>query len=339
MFFSNSLTEIGSERIQGIFKFVRVKKWRKIRRRLFYFFVGGFAIVNILAIFHAYSFSHVSDKGTTENKQPENYSWSEKAVILFTGAPNYRRKIDRQPTTDFSEIHIQGDKELSAWYLSSAESKGTIALFHGYKSNKAALIDRGEFLHSLGYNTLLVDFEASGESEGNVCSIGYHEAGQVARTVQWINEHSKGPVILFGNSMGAAAVMKYACEQDFENQPPLMLECPFNSLYETTEARFESMDLPSFPLAEFLVFWGGAINGFNGFAHNPFEYASNIGSPALFLHGAKDDRVTSIHMQQIANAHAGETRLVSFQNAAHEDYFNQYELKWKQEVEMWLSQL
>jgi len=59
----------------------------------------------------------------------------------------------------------------------------------------------------------------------------------------------------------------------------------------------------------------------------------------LFLHGAKDDRVTSIHMQQIANAHAGETRLVSFQNAAHEDYFNQYELKWKQEVEMWLSQL
>jgi hypothetical protein len=312
---------------------------KKIVYRSFTCLVVGFVLINVMAIFHAYSFSHVSDKRTTENRQPEDFTWSEKAVVLFTGAPNYRRKIDRYPSSEYSEIIIHSPNNLSAWLLLSPDPIGTVALFHGYKSNKAALIDRAEFFQSLGYNALLVDFEASGESEGNTCSIGFHEADQVARTVQWINEQSMGSVILFGNSMGAAAVMKYASEQDLENQPPLMLECPFNSLYETTEARFETMGLPGFPFAELLVFWGGAINGFNGFAHNPSEYASKIESPALFLHGAKDDRVTTIHMREIVDSYEGEKTFVSFSEAAHEDYFNQYELEWKQEVEMWLAEL
>jgi hypothetical protein len=48
------------------------------------------------------------------------------------------------------------------------------------------------------------------------------------------------------------------------------------------------MNVPSFPAAQLLVFWGGVQAGFNGFSHRPAEYAKSVSCPVLFLHGEDD---------------------------------------------------
>ena len=45
-------------------------------------------------------------------------------------------------------------------------------------------------------------------------------------------------------------------------QPDAMiLECPFDRLLTTVRHRFDAVRVPSWPLAELLVFWGGQQSG------------------------------------------------------------------------------
>lgn len=68
----------------------------------------------------------------------------------------------------------------------------------------------------------------------------------------------------------------------------VILEAVFDTMLHTVEHRFGAMGVPAFPNAELLLFWGGVQGGFNGFDHNPVEYAGSLSCPALFMHGGLD---------------------------------------------------
>lgn len=297
-------------------------------------------LLNGLAAFHAYRFSHFGTSTTTQVKQPEEYSWPERLWLLVAGAPQGRKPITTQATGDFLALNIASNEQLSAWYLPADEPVGDVALFHGYRSNKLALLQRAEWFRRLGYNCLLVDFTAAGDSEGEWCTIGYHEAAQVADAVLVLDSLSSTPdrpTILFGNSMGAAAVMRYASLHP-SSKHQLILECPFNTLLKTTQNRFASMGAPAFPAAHLLVFWGGFINEFNGFRHNPATYATSITAPALYISGEEDERVFPSDLAEIVEAHAGLKQQWMVPSAGHEDYWPIDSLGWQRAVQQFLEQ-
>lgn len=114
--------------------------------------------------------------------------------------------------------------------------------------------------------------------------------------------------------MGGAAVLHAMATEPLEPRA-LILESVFERLLTTVEHRFQSMGLPAFPAAELLVFWGGVAGGFDGFAHNPVDFARHVRVPTLILQGDRDLRVQvaegqAIHAQlqgpkQIVIADAG----------------------------------
>jgi fermentation-respiration switch protein FrsA (DUF1100 family) len=70
------------------------------------------------------------------------------------------------------------------------------------------MLDRARFLHAAGYSVLLIDFQASGESQGEAISFGYREARDVqaaARQLRQLAPHERIGII--ATSMGAAAVL------------------------------------------------------------------------------------------------------------------------------------
>ena len=90
------------------------------------------------------------------------------------------------------------------------ESKGTILLFHGYRSSWA--IDFSivlPYYHSLGYDLLVVDERAHGQSEGDYITFGVRERRDVVTWAQYAAMHfgPAHPLILDGLSMGAATVL------------------------------------------------------------------------------------------------------------------------------------
>jgi pimeloyl-ACP methyl ester carboxylesterase len=118
----------------------------------------------------------------------------------------------------------------------------------------------------------------------------------------------------------------------------VILECPFGSMLRTVENRFRTMGVPAFPMAQLLVFWGGAEQGFNAFAHNPERYARSIKCPALLIYGAKDAKVSPEETAAIFHNLAGPKRLLTLPEAGHENFFLRYPDEWTASVDSLLRQ-
>src|SRR5262249_49558811 len=266
---------------------------------------------------------------------PERLSAAGKLGVLLTGVRLPRPVNDRTPDQlglGYETHAIEGGPfALEAWYVPCPQPRGTVLLVHGYGGCKAGLLDEARAFHDLGFACLLVDFPDSGGSEGDVTTIGYREADDVARTVAFARRRWPGPVVLFGQSMGAAAVLRAvgACGVKAE---AVVLECPFDRLLSTVEARFRSMRLPAFPAARVLVFWGGVQHGFNVFGHNPVDYARGVTCPPLLLHGADDPRVTPAEAQAVHASLAGPKRLHVFEGLGHQPYVAARQEEWKRQA-------
>ena len=295
-----------------------------------------FLVMNLVAIFHAYKFTHFDPTISDKTAQPQQLSFGEKVKTLFFGVNLPRPENDRIPLRAYETIRLKSNREIECWHIKTEQPKGTIILFHGYGGEKSSLLDKSEIFINQGYNTLLVDFMGAGGSEGNQTTIGYLEAEQVKTCYDYLVKKGEKNIYLFGTSMGAVAIMK--CINDSQITPKgIILECPFGTMHETVCARFNSMNVPTFPMANLLMFWGGIENGFWAFGHNPIEYAKAIEYPTLLLYGAKDVKVSRSEIDEIFANLKGKKELIIYPEAGHENYLNRYQNKWTEDVSRFLN--
>jgi alpha-beta hydrolase superfamily lysophospholipase len=111
-------------------------------------------------------------------------------------------------------------------------------------------------------------------------------------------------------------------------------------MYATTAARFKRMGIPAFPMAGFLVFWGGFQHGFWGYSHNPVEYAKTVKCPVILMYGQKDETVNEGDINlMFENFSSRAKELKKYPNAAHESYLNQYKVEWTQHISQFMEKL
>jgi uncharacterized protein len=308
------------------------KKWLK---RSLWTFAVIFITLNVMAIFHSYKFTHFSEDTTEKTKDPQKLTALQKINTLMFGVSNPRPENKVTPRTDFETIKLKSNAEIECWSLKVENAKGTVILFHGYGGCKSTMLDKAEIFAALGFNTFLVDFMGSGGSEGHKTTIGFQEAEQVKTCFDFVKKSGEKNIYLFGTSMGAAAIMKAISEYKILPEG-IIIECPFGTMYETVSARFKSMNVPTFPMAGLLVFWGGVQNGFWAFGHNPSEYALEIKLPTLLLYGAKDEKVSREEIDTIFRNLPGKKKLKIYQNAGHENYLMKYKEEWAVDVQEFL---
>jgi uncharacterized protein len=311
-------------------------KVRKLFKRTLWTIAIIFMAMNVVAFFHAYKFTHFTDSSVSKTKSARHLNSLEKVKVLLTGIDNPRPTIQKYPAHDFKTIHLESNKMLECWSITTPEAKGTVVLFHGYGSQKSGMLDKADEFLKLGYNTFLVDFMGAGGSEGNQTSIGFHEAKEVKTVVDYLAGNEPQNIYLFGTSLGAVAILKAIDEYDLMPQG-IIIECPFGSLYTTTCARFRSLNAPVFPMAALLVFWGGVQNDYWGFSHNPTEYAKGVSCPTLLLYGEKDEKVSREEIDEIYANLAGRKILKTYANAGHENYLNSYHDQWVEDVQLILT--
>ncbi|WP_132051607.1 alpha/beta hydrolase [Pseudocnuella soli] len=310
-------------------------KRQKLVRRLLWTALVLFMLMNTVAFFHAYKFTHF-DASPVKTKSAAQLSIADKLHLALFGVSNPRPKAKALPDTAYTTIRLRSNKEIECWWMRVQNPKGTVVLFHGYGGEKSSLLDKGAIFRQLGYSTMLVDFMGSGGSEGNQTTIGFKEAEQVKTCVRFLKENGEENIMLFGTSLGAAAVMKAMNDEPLPVST-LILECPFSTMLQTVKNRFATMGIPAVPMAHLLVFWGGVQNGFNAYSHNPVAYARNIQCPVLLFYGAKDEKVTASETANIFNNLAGLKKLVTFPHAGHENYLTKYKREWTTEVAQFLN--
>ena len=311
----------------------------KTKRKLIKIIIGSltaiFVLLNIVAIFHSYKFTHFADGGE-RTKDPKELTNAEKIKALLFGVSNPRPKNKVAPTNEYQTVVLKSNKNIECWNIPTENAKGTVVLCHGFSESKSSMLDKADVFRKLGYSVFLVDFMGSGGSEGNRTTVGFREAEQVKTCFDYLTENGETSVFLFGTSMGAVAIMKSI--NDYGISPRgIILECPFGSMYKTVCARFKTMNVPVFPMAGLLVFWGGVQNGFLAFAHNPTDYAKKITCPTLLLHGAKDEKVSSQEIDDIFNNLRGQKTVDFYQIAGHENYLIEYQEEWTHDVQQFLT--
>lgn len=310
----------------------RIKKQKRSRRPspgsifiLKILFVG-FLLLNVITYAGAYGLTHFREPG----------EWS-----LGRSRPNSPQLPSDEGLAYITQKLPINEKEwLDTWLIPAANPQGTILLFHGNGSSKSSqLLTPAKVFHELGYNALLVDFRGVGGSSGNTTTLGAKEAKDVVIAFNYAQQKKlRSPLILYGISMGSAAVMN-AIHQDLVQPDAVILELPFAKLINAIKSRLAAVKMPTFPLGELILFWGSIQHGFNGFTHNPVNYAKSIQCPTLVLYGALDRWTTEIEIQQIVENLPSQRALTLFPNAGHQSLVTVDIERWQDTMTNFLEQL
>lgn len=304
--------------------------------------LGAFAALNGLAFWHARAMLFFQSGGG-RTAAPEQLSPLAKLRVLLFGVDVPRPASGRSPgSLDPSCRALSIDSAqritLAAWYCGERDRIPLVILFHGYAAEKSSLLPEARALLELGASVLLVDFRGSGGSSESYTTLGAREAEDVKAATEHAGQTlGHRSLILYGQSMGAAAILRAVSTQGV-TADGVILEGVFDTLPNAVRNRFRALGVPAFPSAELLVLWGGWRAGFDGFALRPVTDAASLRAPALFLHGADDRRATLGQAERVYAAVPGGKSLHVFDAAGHGALVAQHPSAWRAAIADFLQQ-
>ena len=164
----------------------------------------------------------------------------------------------------------------------------------------------------LGFDVIVYDSRAHGESEGDACTYGYYEKQDLRRV---IDTASLEPVVVIGVSLGAAVALQAAAID--ARIATVVAISTFSDLRTVAMER-----APSFASKEEIE---AAFRLAESTAHfrvadvSPAASAPAIGVPVLLVHGQADRETRPAHSQRVFAALGGPKRLLLVPGAGHND--------------------
>jgi len=227
------------------------------------------------------------------------------------------------PSEDIGIKSFDGLK-LHGRLLPLENAKGTILLFHGYRS-----CGDGDFgcavplMRSLGYQVLIVDQRAHQQSEGRYITFGIlerHDALSWAREMErrFGPEH---PLVLDGISMGAATVLMATALPLPKSVRGIIADSGFSSPNAIIGSVIRRLHLPARPLLWLMDLWCRLLTGASLGEYSVPEAMAQCQIPVLFVHGKADSLVPWEMTRENYDACRSEKHLVLVDNAEHGESF------------------
>lgn len=208
------------------------------------------------------------------------------------------------PDIPFDSLRVTSDEgiSISFWWMPNEKKMGTVLLVHGFMMNKSHMLPRAKLYYDLGYNVLLMDLRARGQSSGKTTTSGPEIRSDVTAVMQYYSAklNGNGPLILAGYSHGARAVV-FAAEKDPSLVKAIILESIPYSLTESFRRTYK-MNPPPIP---------------EGNISNAFQTISQI--PVLLMTGDKDLAIIPDEAKKIKGFLKNEnSQSIIFENAGHD---------------------
>lgn len=193
-------------------------------------------------------------------------------------------------------------------------------LFHGYRSHAYRDCSGGHALaRKMGFNTLVIDQRAHGESEGKVISFGIHERKDCLAWVRYCSSRfgEDTPIILSGLSMGAATVLMAAGMDLPENVCCVIADSPYSAPVSIIEKVCADLHYPVWLCRPFLYMGALIYGGFHLGECSAKESVSYSKIPILLIHGEEDHFVPCDMSKEIASAFPSLVQISTFPGAGH----------------------
>lgn len=221
----------------------------------------------------------------------------------------YHRVIG-DPPADLSAETVAFPSEsggtIHGWLLPHPESRGVIILMHGIRATRLSMLDRARFLHAAGYSVLLFDFQAHGESRGDVISFGHLESRDAAAAVAFVRQRFPGQRIgIIGSSLGGAAALLGGGPIHVD---AMVLEAVYPSMEQAVSNRLRmGMGRPGVFLAPLLTIQLKPRLGLTSADLRPVDRIAEADCPILIVNGSRDRHTTPDQARELYD-HAREPK-------------------------------
>jgi len=230
---------------------------------------------------------------------------------------------------DFNIVNLlskEDELQLAAWFVPNSRADRVIILVHGRNASKQNAIsgklpELAAELHQVGFNVLLLDLRAHGDSEGKRYTYGVNEQRDVLGAVDYLLElgFEPGKIAVLGISLGGAAVIGASAREPAIGA--LVVESTFSDLQDLVAPNWKKESgLPMFFLPGVYWMWQ-ILFGFNPRDVKPAEDIVRVAPrPVLIIHSKTDEMIPVNHAQHLATA-VPHAQLVLFDNCDHAEIF------------------
>ena len=210
---------------------------------------------------------------------------------------------------------------LRALFVPNPAAKGTLLLFHGWRSSwKTDFIVSLPFYYEQDMNLLLVDQRAQNSSEGHYMTYGVLEHRDAGAWVECMAKRlgREHPLFLGGLSMGASTVLM-ASDLEFDaNVRGIIADCGFTSPREiircvASRNKWIPLDLSTV----LLEFFARRFAGFSLTEKSTVDALRRTKLPVLLFHGIADTFVPPEMSRENYEACASEKEMLLVEGATH----------------------
>ena len=238
-------------------------------------------------------------------------------------SPHLRHLMHRSriPFEDVTIPSFDGTR-LYGWWMSVGRRAPTVVILHGVKKNRTDVLRAALVLRRAGFNVLIFDGRAHGNSEGRYVTYGFYERRDVESAIEWLVKEKKinrKRVGLAGESMGAAIALQVAAHNPWIRA--VWADSPFASLRRITEEFAKrATGLPGAVLNP--VLWtaiqvANYRGKFDVHSVDPLSLAAGIKCPVYLVHGTADQLIATSHSESIYGALGGVKEIWFVEGARH----------------------
>ena len=227
-----------------------------------------------------------------------------------------------QQTLENVNIRSRDGLLLHAFYLAaSAPTDKLVILHHGFTSHAIDNSTHAKFFHEQGYEVLMLDLRAHGESEGQYVGFGILDRFD---TLEWVRYSRKRfgeniKIVLHGTSMGGATVLMALGLPEIQKTVTVVIaDCAYTSPGEIFgHVIAKNYHLPAAPILKATGIRCKSVAGYSFDEYSTVDALRDNKVPVLFIHGREDKFVPTWMSEKNYEACSAYKRLLFMDNAGH----------------------
>ena len=182
-----------------------------------------------------------SNDGLSHHELTPEEEWLEKSS-----------KFEEVFATSFDDLKLHGyqvlNKDTHKWAVT----------VHGYMADAFSLSTKAFHYYNEGYNVLAMDLRGHGKSKGNYIGMGYHDAKDLIKWLEYIiSKDKEAEILIHGVSMGAATVMIASSLDNLPQNVKVIIEdCGYTTALEQFKYQLKKL----FNIELLMLGGGGVLN-------------------------------------------------------------------------------
>jgi uncharacterized protein len=222
-------------------------------------------------------------------------------------------------TFEHVEVNSSDGFLIKCWVSFVSAYAPTIVLCHGLGSSKHTMLIHAHYLIQAGYNVLLFDFRAHGESSGEKTSFGYLEKNDFKAVIDYLLSREDlqcKKIGVLGESMGAA--VSILASGDYPEIRALCVDSCYPELYQGFTNVVQRLGLPRFPFANIARLFYELHFRVSIKTISPVDVVGRLSPRALFfIVGTLDARIPLEYSERLCAAARAPKHIWIIRDARH----------------------